>query len=68
MGIYCKGPQPENLLNAKIDALVKLYPERHNQFTLEDLELLRRLQDAFEKEGIRVYFRNIYEAKREEEE
>ena len=50
---------PSDLVDAKIDVLVKLHPERPDQFTFEDFELLYRLQTALSKESILKYFADI---------
>ena len=48
------------MLAAKIDVLVKLHPERPNQFTFKDVELLHRLQTAFKRASIGDHFMDIH--------
>ena len=60
---FCKGEHPSDLLDAKIDVLVKFCPQRPDQFTFEDVELLHRLQAALKKGGIADYFWNIHDEK-----
>ena len=52
----CKGEHPSDLLDAKIDVLVKFHPERPDQFTFEDFEVLHRLQAVIMKGRIVDYF------------
>ena len=66
-GGCCNGEHPSDLLDAKIDVLVKFHPERPDQFTFEDLELLHRLQAVLDKEKIEMYFANIHMRKERQE-
>ena len=55
-GEVCEGEHPSDLLDAKIDVLVKFHPERPDQFTFEDFEVLHRLQAVIMKGRIVDYF------------